>query len=354
MEKDFHKNRLPMKYILNHTAYLEANTAKYNASSKARTDVTTILENVGYMPHNIYVRNYKMPKMSGAVFLLRYCAFFLKLRRGDELCIQYPIKRNMLYYFFVLLKLLKKRGVRIVFVVHDLDYLRIDSYMDIKTKILKPLYLADKIIAHTPSMKEHLESEGIKTKIDVLYLFDYLTKDPITPTEYCISHKNEIVFAGNLQKSKFLRQLNNYTFDYVKFAFYGLKPDYSFSEGKDYKGVFKPENTSFIKGGWGLVWDGDSLDTCTGLIGEYLKYNASHKLSLYITAGIPVIVWSSSGLAKWITENKLGLCINSLKELDSVLSSISEEEYLVILHNVQAQCKILRSGRMILNALTNC
>ena len=49
-----------------------------------------------------------------------------------------------------------------------------------------------------------------------------------------------------------------------------------------YKGKFSPENISFIEGNWGLVWDGDQLETCHGKLGEYLRINSSHKISLYI------------------------------------------------------------------------
>lgn len=339
------------KYIYDQTAYLEAKSSKYNASNKARADVTKILEDAGYNPYNIYIRDYAIPKITGLLFLIRYFLLIFKLRKGDELCIQYPIRRNMLTYFYKMLYILKKCGVTIIFIIHDLDYIRLDNYKKTKNSILNPLRLADKIVAHTPNMKEHLINEGIKSPISVLYLFDYLTKDPINSIDYCLQHKNEIVFAGNLIKSAFLRPLNEYKFKIVSFNLYGLKPDYSFSTGKEYKGVFKPNNTAYIKGGWGLVWDGDSLDGCSGLMGNYLKYNASHKLSLYITAGIPVIVWSQCGLAKWITENKLGIAINSLEELDKVISGISDEIYLEIIHNVHSQSKLLRSGKMLLNAL---
>lgn len=340
-----------MRYILDHTAYLASKSDKYNASSKARIDVTKILENAGYIPYNIFVKKYPIPKLTGILFLIKYCKLLVKIKAGDELCIQYPVKRTMLYFFQNVIKILKKRKVKVVFIIHDLDYIRLDSYKDLKNAILAPLHLADNIIAHTFNMADHLKNEGITAPINILYLFDYLTKDPIISIDYCLQHKYEVVFAGNLIKSVFLRRLNEYKFEIVRFNLYGLKPVFSFSLGKEYKGAFKPENTSYIQGGWGLVWDGDSLDGCSGLMGNYLRYNASHKLSLYITAGIPVIIWSQCGLAEWITEKKLGITINSLEELDNVLSRISNESYLEILHNVHAQSELLRSGKMLLNAL---
>ena len=45
-----------------------------------------------------------------------------------------------------------------------------------------------------------------------------------------------------------------------------------------HKGVFKPEELPrVLDGSYGLVWDGDSLDECSGNIGEYLKINKNPK-----------------------------------------------------------------------------
>ena len=33
------------------------------------------------------------------------------------------------------------------------------------------------------------------------------------------------------------------------------------------------------------MWDGNSIDTCSDIYGEYLRINNPYKLSLYIAAG---------------------------------------------------------------------
>ena len=340
-----------MKYIFDQTAYAVTKASKYNATNKARADVTKIMESVGCKPFNVYVKKYKIPKLTGVVILFWYVRLLLKLKKQDELYIQFPINKKFLKYFFQLLQILKKRGVRLVFIIHDLDYIRFDKYKVYKEHILNCLRIADFIIAHTPAMRQHLIGEKIVSPISVLYLFDYLTEDDMTDKDYCIQHKDEVIFAGNLAKSKFLQPLNEFSFINTRFVLYGLKPEMDFHIGMEYVGAFRPDNTSFIKGGWGLVWDGDSLDECSGLYGEYLKYNASHKLSLYITSGIPVIVWSHCGLANWIVQNKLGIAIDSIKDIDSRLCRVSDDEYLSILECVRTQAKLLRNGDMLKNAL---
>ena len=56
---------------------------------------------------------------------------------------------------------------------------------------------------------------------------------------------------------------------------------------------------------FGLVWDGTSLDGCNGRYGEYLKFNNPHKTSLYLSCGIPVIIWKEAALADFVEEHKV-------------------------------------------------
>ena len=107
---------------------------------------------------------------------------------------------------------------------------------------------------------------------------------------------------------------------------YGRK-NIDFSGDLIYKGFFHSDNVSKIEGSWGLVWDGDSEETCNGVYGEYLKMNSPHKLSLYIVARLPLIVWKESGLTDYVLKRNLGIAINSLRELPNRLKEITEKDY---------------------------
>ena len=111
-----------------------------------------------------------------------------------------------------------------------------------------------------------------------------------------------------------------------------------------YCGRFTPDNVSYIKGGWGLVWDGDSLETCSGEKGEYLRYNSSHKISLYLAAGIPLVIWDQSSLAKWIKDKNIGICIHNISELEPLIQNTSDDEYKKMVYNVLEISKDIRNG----------
>ena len=112
-------------------------------------------------------------------------------------------------------------------------------------------------------------------------------------------------------------------------SFMGLKGNRNL-DGNDhihYQGVFNADHTSTVKAGLGLVWDGDRLDTYSGILGNDLKMNASHKFSLYLACGMPVIVWEESALATWLANHHVALAISSLNDLEAAIAGITDTEY---------------------------
>ena len=105
------------------------------------------------------------------------------------------------------------------------------------------------------------------------------------------------------------------------------------------------------EGGWGLVWDGTSIDTCEGDLGQYLRLIASHKLSLHLVMGIPVIVWKESAEADFVVREGLGIAVASLKELPERIAAISDEAYSQMLDRCREQGEILRRGGMLKRVL---
>ena len=211
------------------------------------------------------------------------------------------------------------------------------------------LNAADHLIVHTEAMALALKTMGVTTKINVIHLFDYYSADAMMPLEDTLNRKNEVAFAGNLEKSKFLELLMKHTFQDVNIMLYGLKGNRNL-EGSDnihYQGVFQSDHTGAVKAGWGLVWDGDRLDTCSGILGNYLKLNSSHKLSLYLASGIPVIVWKESALASWLTERHVALAISSLNDLESSIASVSDIEYKDMVIEARKLGNRLRNGELL-------
>ena len=107
-------------------------------------------------------------------------------------------------------------------------------------------------------------------------------------------------------------------------------------------------------GGFGLVWDGDSAHTCSGMYGEYLKINNPHKASLYLASGFPIIVWKQSALADFVRNNNCGILVNSLFEIAETLKSISEDEYQEMIKNSKRIGEKIRQGHYLKIAVEKC
>ena len=106
-----------------------------------------------------------------------------------------------------------------------------------------------------------------------------------------------------------------------------------------------------LEGSFGLVWDGDSSKTCSGVFGEYLRYNNSHKASLYLASGFPIIVWGQSALANFVLEKECGISVESLLDLEEVLEHLSQEKYQDLVKNAKSVGQKIREGSYLLSAL---
>ena len=238
------------------------------------------------------------------------------------------------------------KKLKLVLLLHDVDSIR--GY-NVKANEWKEkiFFKADAIICHNDSMKKWLVEYGLpEEKLFPLRIFDYLQDDSYAG----ITDTNDVILAGNLssRKSPYIGKLLELKRDY-NINLYGpnLENSDSYTNFK-YFGSFPPaELTKNLKGRFGLVWDGDSVEECSGMTGVYLKYNNPHKVSLYISSGIPVIIWSQAALAGYITDNNFGLSVDSLTDIDDALKNIDDETYEKMRQSVLAESKKLRGGHYL-------
>ena len=106
-----------------------------------------------------------------------------------------------------------------------------------------------------------------------------------------------------------------------------------------------------LKGKYGLVWDGNTTRGCSGPVGEYTKINNPHKMSLYISSGIPIIAWSQAAIAEFINQYQIGITVDRIDSLSKELSTISEKQYLSMKKNVLELRKKLIHGEFLKRVL---
>lgn len=321
--------------------YIQGNYSdKFTAGGKAKIDAEEIVDKLGYV--NCGVKRSYYPDKSIAVnlrYLLSRIKVWFGLDKETVLFFQFPSTKAVKFEM-----LAKKKGCRIIMLVHDL----MSPRGLVRKTEFQCLSLADVIIVHTEAMKDWLISKGITQPIVILEIFDYLnaTQSPM-PKNY---DSIQVGFAGNLGKSDFLDELS---FKSITLQLFGIGIEkHQLKSGLVYKGCFAPDQLAdHMSVHYGLVWDGDSIDTCEGERGGYLKLIAPHKLSMYLSAGIPAIVWEESAMAKFVKDHKVGLTIKSLKDLDTLLPSISKEEYAEMRRNAADISKSLGGGYYLSTAV---
>lgn len=326
--------------------FSENNIRGNHAGTKARNDVESILREFGCKPVNSkeYVLTSDVSESihSNVTNRFEVAKFFVELLkvRNKTVIVQYPMlafDQEAEY----LAKIAKKN--HLVLLVHDVHGLKRQNKEEI-SKEISILNLASGVIVHNRFMEEKLKECGLKvSKIYRLNIFDYLYSGEI---ELDRANHSGIAFAGNLEKSEFFRSFAKANPD-VLLHLYGQKFDDNlnvFSNIK-YIGNFKPDEIpGKLIGKYGLVWDGDSIETCSGIFGEYTRYNNPHKLSLYLAAGMPVIVWKQAAIAEYVANNDVGICVDSLSHLGDVISRVSTEDYERMLTNVATLRRQLLSG----------
>ena len=327
-----------MKYYLK-----EFYVKEKHAGSKARLDAEKIMLEEGYQP--FFQNNDSNP---------------ITLTENDVLILQFPLLWHSLKTL-ILTKLLRKRKFKAYLLIHDIESLRnrsIKSFQDVKYAILHflqnktVLERVDGIIAHNDKMKAVLVQLGIpEEKIISLEIFDYLIPDYEVKKTY---EKRTVLLAGNfdIKKTKYARQLP----DNPEFSIYGINfEEENLPQNVHYNGAFSPEELPYyLEGGFGLVWDGDSPYTCSGMFGEYLKMNNPHKASLYLATGFPIIVWRQSALADFVSKNNCGILVDSLFEIAETLKSIQKKDYQELIENSKKIGEKIRQGYFLKTALEKC
>ena len=133
-------------------------------------------------------------------------------------------------------------------------------------------------------------------------------------------------------------------------------PDYDGSlnncSNTQYLGLIHPDILPRqIKSDFGILWDGPSIESCDGPYGNYMKYIVSHKLSLYLAAGIPIIAWRHSGSAPIIERLGIGILVESLSEAIDLISSFSDRELEELRHQCSMKSRDVKTGKYLIDAM---
>lgn len=329
---------------------VERKGMSFCAGHKAPEDVAFFAEASGWKTLRIkrYLHPNRVLKALGTMlWLVKACFWVRGVPRGATVLAPFPgdyLAGRLGVKFLRDLK--EKRGAQLVVFVHDLEELRAEELGDIAwaRQLREQVFaVADELIVHNEAMAARLRSWGYRQPFHLLQVFDYKVSGPAVPAPAPLPQSLppmvSIVGSFGNFRARYARRLAE--IPGVKWQLIG--PDGDGLAG--WEGCYDPDEVVWrLKGNWGLVWDGNDLDGCTGTCGAYLGLNTPHKLSLYLACGLPIVIWNGAALASLVKSRGLGVAVDSLRDIPKRLAAVSSEEYLNMCKAAKALGAELRAG----------
>ena len=325
----------------------------FDAAGKAKIDCETILAKLGWKNLGFKQSCVTNSLLGTLISALGVTWGLLRLKRHSYICLQYPFNKFYRYSVWGA----EKKQCKILTIVHDVRSLK--GKYEFSQKEIDLLARSHQLIIHNQSMRKWFEEQSIHSQLFEIQAFDYLHSPKVSVDKKPFDFAQlRIVFAGNIgSKQSFVYELDtlkkaNYKVDLYGTNFHPNSVKDPSNTILDYKGVFPADEViDRIDGDFGLVWYGESLESCDGLPGKYLKFNNPHKLSLYILCDMPIIIWDKAGMADFVVSNDIGFTISSLNELPEKMQSLTPADFERFKLNVSLIKQKLEAGNFLRQAV---
>lgn len=318
------------------------------AGTKFENDITKILREYG-------ANEIQYGLNVGNVFKRILCYFkcfisvLIRIKHKDIIFFCLPFRGEYYYVFRLLCKI---KNCKTYGIITDIDALR-NKNLRLSDEIAKMIF-TDGLIVQNRAQRSVIEKNGYTNKIVEMGILDFLGVPQVRKKK--LPYELSICYGGNLSvaQSGFIYEMDQNDMTKRKYYIYGVNKQKEFmSDNFVYKGYFDTEKVSYnLKGDFGLVWNGNCIDISKTEKGNYYRYASPHKLSMYLMAGMPVIVWDQSAVAEFVVKNNIGLSIKSLLELDDILTNLKIEEYYAMLDNVQRVQNKIKNGEYLRNCIS--
>lgn len=313
-----------------------------NAGPKAPVDICDVLKKNGKV-ESVFLES---EKNQDYPLFLRLIQKLKRVRSEDKkVILQYPLQP---FSFFEQQKLFAEAysyldPARTMLWVHDVNQIRFAQRPECRME-MKWLKTFRYFVVHNNAMENYLRNYLPAINCIQNEIFDYICVEgeegEAHPGE--VGSELQIAFAGNLvsEKSSFLYNLERKKMNF-RLNVYGKREELMKNEKICYQGNFRADILpNRLHGDLGLIWDGgiDSADINT--YKNYTRYNAPHKFSCYMAAGLPVIAWQEAAIAEVIRKYQVGYLIDNLYEINDLdLSRYTEYQ-----RNAQDLGQKVRSG----------
>ncbi len=222
-----------------------------------------------------------------------------------------------------------------------------NDYIDKIVQELSFINFVDWLIVPDETYYWLIREYGLKFDISHV-LFHQIYDYDVSFTPQYVPFAKRVVYAGNvnrLSESDCWYNVLNHSLDIYGC---GTQPDWLISENIHYHQYYSmhhnlSEIESFYKplsqcGGFGLIW------AYPDMLQMYVKYYAPYKLSHYLIAGLPVIVYSGAWYADFVRKYNIGFTVDDIRDINTILETVSESEYRIMSNNALQIAEHIKAG----------
>ncbi|GAK31173.1 beta-1,6-galactofuranosyltransferase [Weissella oryzae SG25] len=270
------------------------------------------------------------------------------IQPDDLVVVQYPLWTNMNFQAEFIDYLKRIQDIKIVGLLHDVPTWMFtdehDNYDRENDFWLGQLRRFDLLLVANEKVGAKLQEDGVHVPMIAMHIWDYFYDGQLLEKTY---RKQLYYVAGR----------NIINFDYVASTpinFYGreVSEDVKKNPSVNYLGRLPSDMiVANLTGGFGLVVSDNIKEKSNMNFVYYNQFNNPTKLSLYIAAGLPVIIASKTAHAEWIKKAGIGLVVDDLNEIDQVLAQVSPADYDAMLQAIKPWQTAVSGGFFVKRSL---
>ncbi|NEW65575.1 sugar transferase [Carnobacteriaceae bacterium zg-84] len=305
--------------------------ASISTAQNAQQMIASVARDMGFNELSIYA--YPVSVDSESELSKRLDGIVAGISHQDIVFVQFPTWNGMEFDKKLIYKLKLYNRLKLIIFVHDVIPLMFDGNYYLMDETIELFNLADALILPTAKMYERLKEAGLKNeRVIFQQIWDFTHHLTLNKPSF----KKIVHFAGQARKFEFC---NNWHLDYV-LRLYGSDAELKEGVNVQFRGWHNRDQLllALSEGGFGLVWSENNFWS------QYMTMNVSYKISTYLSAGIPIIARKGISNQQLIEENGLGIIVDSLEELNHVLSEMTEQRYQELVTNVEQFSYLLQNG----------
>lgn len=270
------------------------------------------------------------------------------IQPGDLVVVQFPMWTHLNFQAEFFDTILSVESVKMVCLIHDVPtwmFTKGEEEYDRENDFwLNQLKKFDLIMVANEKAGHKLQEDGVDVPMIPMYIWDYLYNGPRQEKKfikklYYVGGRDivDTTYNGSTPLYIYDRNVESQVLESGSVTWLGRKPS--------------DEIVSTMDGGFGVVVTENLKEKSNMNFVYYNQFNNPTKLSMYLAAGLPVIVSSKTYHAQMVKEQGIGLVVDDLNQIDTILASMTAQNYQKMLDNVRFWQEAVSEGFFIKRAL---